>query len=308
MSDLILFWHRRDLRIIDNLGLVAARRQTPKVVGLFCLDRDFLHRDDIAPARIKYMIGCLQELAESYQAAGSQLLIVSGTPAQVITQLASALKATAVYWNLDVEPYGQKRDREVTTALKEKGITVQNFWDQLLHPPGAILTQSEQPYKVYTPFWRNWSQKPKPSIAQNINSLQGLSTSEITTAKQSYAIALPTAEDLGYLWENPLLLSPGTTAAQARLEAFCDSAVYQYDEQRNFPFSEGTSQLSAALKFGAISIRTVWQASIESLENCRSEEARNNVMARILSTLSLFFPRIRTRSLSPSVSEFSLEK
>jgi deoxyribodipyrimidine photo-lyase len=31
MSDLILFWHRRDLRIADNIGLAAARQRSQKV-------------------------------------------------------------------------------------------------------------------------------------------------------------------------------------------------------------------------------------------------------------------------------------
>ncbi len=315
MSDLILFWHRRDLRITDNLGLVAARQQTPKVVGLFCLDRDILQQDDIAPARIKYMIGCLQELTQDYATAGSQLLITSGKPSQVIPQLATALKAKAVYWNLDVEPYSRKRDREVTVALQEKGIGVHTFWDQLLHSPGEILTQSEQPYKVYTPFWRNWSQKTKPTISQNINSLQGLSTTEIATAQQTYIVKLPKAEDLGYLWENSLLLSPGANAAQERLAIFCDSAIYQYDEQRNFPFNEGTSQLSAALKFGAISIRTIWQATIKALENCRSEEARNNIITwqkelawrEFYQHCLYFFPELEQGAYRPAFKNFPWE-
>ncbi len=315
MSDLILFWHRRDLRITDNLGLAAARKQTPKVVGIFCLDRDILRRDDIAPARMKYMIGCLQELAQRYAAAGSQLLITQGKPSQAIPQLASALKARAVYWNLDVEPYSQKRDREVTIALKEKGIPIQNFWDQLLHPPGAILTKSEQPYKVYTPFWRNWSQQSKPNLSQIPNSLEGLTPTEIATAQQTHVIKLPTAEDLGYNWENPLLLSPGETTAQERLEAFCDSAIYQYDEQRNFPFNEGTSQLSAALKFGAISIRTIWQATIKALENCRSEEARNNIITwqkelawrEFYQHCLYFFPELEQGAYRPAFKNFPWE-
>ena len=312
MSDLILFWHRRDLRIADNLGLVAARQETPLVVGLFCLDRDILQRDDIAPARIKYMIGCLQELTQDYAIAGSQLLITQGKPSQVIPQLAAALKARAVYWNLDVEPYSRKRDREVTAALQEKDIGVQTFWDQLLHPPGEILTQSEQPYKVYTPFWRNWSQKPKPTISQKIKSFQGLSNSEITTTQQTYVVELPSAADLGYLWENPLLLSPGATAAQKRLEIFCDSAIYQYDEQRNFPFNEGTSQLSAALKFGAISIRTIWQATSKALENCRSKEARNNIITwqkelawrEFYQHCLYFFPELEQGAYRPAFKNF----
>ena len=81
MSDLILFWHRRDLRISDNLGLATAAAQTSKVVGLFCLDPGILDGDDIAPARVTYMIGCLSQLQESYQQLGSQLLIIQGRTA-----------------------------------------------------------------------------------------------------------------------------------------------------------------------------------------------------------------------------------
>ena len=38
MSNLIIFWHRRDLRLDDNIGLAQAREQSSKVVGLFCFD------------------------------------------------------------------------------------------------------------------------------------------------------------------------------------------------------------------------------------------------------------------------------
>ncbi|ELS01406.1 deoxyribodipyrimidine photolyase [Xenococcus sp. PCC 7305] len=312
MSDLILFWHRRDLRLTDNLGLAAAKEQTVKVVGVFCLDRDILTRDDIAPARVKYMMGCLQELSQSYGQIGSQLLITQGTPSQVIPQLASTLSAKAVYWNLDVEPYARKRDREVTIALQDKDITVQNFWDQLLHPPGAVLTQSEQPYKVYTPFWRNWSLQDKPTISPQIKNLQGLTATELATVDQIYVSELPTAEDLGYSWETPLLLAPGETAAQARLEEFSHSAIYQYDEQRNFPFNQGTSLLSAALKFGVISLRAIWQTTVEALENCRSEEARVNVITwqkelawrEFYQHCLYFFPELEQGPYRPAFKNF----
>ncbi|MGL5135818.1 MAG: deoxyribodipyrimidine photo-lyase, partial [Planktothrix sp.] len=75
-EDLILFWHRRDLRIDDNLGLINACQASSKVVGLFCLDPNILNRDDIAPVRVHYMIGCLEYLQKEYQKLGSQLLIL----------------------------------------------------------------------------------------------------------------------------------------------------------------------------------------------------------------------------------------
>ncbi|MEM7594308.1 MAG: FAD-binding domain-containing protein [Cyanobacteria bacterium P01_A01_bin.83] len=279
MSDLILFWHRRDLRICDNLGLAAATEQTSQVVGLFCLDPGILDGDDIAPARVTYMIGCLKELQQKYQQLGSQLLIIKGEPQNAIPQLATALSATAVYWNLDVEPYAQQRDRNVSEALGEKGIKTKNFWDQLLHAPGEITTKSnDSPYKVYTPFWRSWYSKQKPTVTQKIEQLSGLSDAQIETATSAGAIALPTSKDLGYQWNYPLILAPGEIAAQERLEEFCDRAIYCYDEERNFPDIDGTSQLSAALKFGAIGIRTVWHATVTVAHNCRSDEAKSGVL------------------------------
>ena len=34
----VLFWHRRDLRLADNLGLAAAAEISPAVTGVYVLD------------------------------------------------------------------------------------------------------------------------------------------------------------------------------------------------------------------------------------------------------------------------------
>ncbi len=277
MSDLILFWHRRDLRTSDNIGLVAARQQSQKVVGVFCLDPNILERDDVAPARVTYMIGSLQSLKEQYAKAGSQLLVLHANPTKAIPALAAALNAKAVFWNWDVEPYSKERDRSVMNALKEKGIEVHNNWDQLLHAPEEIYTGSKQPYTVYTPFWRNWSSKPKAAPVEPLTDVEGLTKQEQETAQQAGAVELPTTKGLGFVWDNELVTAPGEAAAQEKLEKFCDRAIYDYQEQRNYPGVHGTSQLSAALKFGVIGVRTVWAATLAALENSRSDETQSNI-------------------------------
>jgi deoxyribodipyrimidine photo-lyase len=277
MTDLILFWHRRDLRLADNLGLAAACRRSPRVVGVFCLDPSILNRDDVAPARVAYLIGCLQTLQTAYTKVGSELLILKADPTHGIPALAKALQATAVYWNKDVEPYSRSRDRAVAAALKEQGIDYQASWDQLLHEPGAITTGNGQPYTVYTPFWKNWSRQPKPAPAEVLHHGTGLTELEQQQAQQAGTIPLPTAKDLGYVWVNPLFLEPGETAAQTALETFCQRAITKYAEQRNFPANPGTSGLSPALKFGVISLRTVWAATEAAMEAAQSDEARDGI-------------------------------
>ncbi|MBD1870401.1 deoxyribodipyrimidine photo-lyase [Leptolyngbya sp. FACHB-541] len=279
MSDLILFWHRRDLRISDNVGLAAARQQSQKVVGVFCLDPLILERDDVAPARVTYMMGSLRELGDRYTQAGSQLIVLRDQPVRAIPALAKALSAKAVFCNRGVEPYGRERDRTVSEALKQVGIPLQTFWDQLLHSPKEIVTGAGQPYTVYTPFWRNWRAKAKMDPVETLQAAEGLSPNEQKAAQQAGSIDLPTAKDLGFEWENELLLAPGEQAAQERLEDFCEreQAIDDYKEQRNFPAVSGTSHLSAALKFGTIGVRTVWAAADTALKRSRSDETASNI-------------------------------
>ncbi|MFW6359977.1 MAG: FAD-binding domain-containing protein [Chroococcales cyanobacterium] len=277
MSDLILFWHRRDLRLSDNIGLAAARRKTAKVIGVFCLDPTILEADDVAPARVTYMIGCLESLQQRYSKAGSQLLILNDNPIQAIPKLAEALNAKAVYWNWDVEPYAKERDAAVRNALKEKGIAVKNEWDSLLNAPGSVLTNSGDPYKVYTPFWKNWKAQSKAKPAPELSDCEDLTNEEKYAIKQAGVIELPSAKELGFVWENELLLAPGEEAAKDRLDEFCNSTILDYREQRNYPAIDGTSRLSAALKFGAIGIRTIWEAAANIYEECRSDESRQSV-------------------------------
>ncbi|MGB3207747.1 MAG: FAD-binding domain-containing protein [Crinalium sp.] len=276
MSDLILFWHRRDLRISDNIGLATARQQTSKVVGVFCLDPNILKRDDVAPARVTYMLGCLESLQQRYAEVSSELLILFNEPTTAIPKLAESLNAKAVFWNWDVEPYAKERDRTILAALKEKGIATQNFWDQLLHSPEEIRSGSGQPYTIYTPFWKNWISKAKATPVPALQNATGLTDKEKEAARQAGVVELPTAKDLGFIWDNNLVISPGEAAAQAKLTTFCDRSIDQYQEQRNFPAVEGTSQLSAALKFGAIGIRTVWDA-IATLSDNRPEAAQASI-------------------------------
>ncbi len=278
MTDRILFWHRKDLRLSDNAGLCAARQRTAQVTGVFCLDPSILKADDIAPARVAFMIGCLEELQARYAKAGGQLLILQGQPEQAIPQLAAALAVKAVYWNQDVEPYSHQRDAAVARALLSQGIEAEMGWDQLLHPPGDIYTGKGDPYTVYGPFWKNWIKQPKASPLKAIEGLEDLDEAELLQASQAGVGPLPFAQELGFVWDDDrFLLAPGETPALKQLEYFSAQMLQSYDEQRNFPAVEGTSFLSAAIKFGAIGIRTLWQATADAMANTRSDEARQNI-------------------------------
>lgn len=274
---LTLFWHRRDLRLHDHRGLAATQKFGAKLVGVFCFDPHLLNQDDVAPARVAYMVGCLAELAEAYQKQGSQLLFLQDKPEVGLPRLAQALNAQQVFWTWDTEPYARQRDRFVRQNLEALGIAVHNGWDQLLCEPGQVLTKAGNTYTVYGPFWKNWRQQPKQQPLPMPTGWVGLTPEGKAQATQAGCIPLPTTADLGYTWENGFPIAPGETAALAQLTEFCDRDLTDYDHARNYPCQYGTSRLSAALKFGAIGIRTIWNAVQDTLDAQVSDEARRNI-------------------------------
>ena len=151
-----LFWHRRDLRLADNLGLAAAAASTPAVTGVVVLDSAELAAMHQAPARRWFLAESLRELSARWQAAGSRLLILQGDPVELLPRLAAASGAAVVAWNRGVEPAERERDRRVAAALQGDGVKVLVDWDQLLVPPETIFTGAGDPYRVYGPFLRNW--------------------------------------------------------------------------------------------------------------------------------------------------------
>ena len=310
---LILFWHRRDLRLLDNVGLAQARDRSQKLVGVFCLDSALLDPQEVAPARVTYLLGSLKALQQDYAQAGSKLLILQTEPLQGIPALAEALSAAAVYWNRDGEPYAQQRDRAVAEALQAKGIDCESVWDQLLHPPGEVLSKSaNEPYKVYTPFWRNWNSQPKAPPAATLRQVTGLTADEKAAAQAVGTFPLPTAKELGFAWDSDLILAPGTAPARQRLTEFCDRALEAYADQRNLPANPGTSLLSPALKFGTIGIREVWAATVEVWQRSRSDEARQNIQTwqqelawrEFYQHVLYFFPELADGPYRPALKNF----
>ncbi len=277
MTNTVLFWHRRDLRIVDNVGLEAASQTGAMVVGIFCIDPAHIDPLKIAPAQVSYILASLQQLQHAYATMGSQLLIMWQLPVGGIVELATGLGVSALYYNESVEPDSRQIDRQITAALQEKGIGVESFWDHVLHAPEAIYSGSNQPYTVYTPYWRNWQGRSKAAPGQIARFLKLELSEAAQQAIDKLTVPLPTLAQLGFAWDQPQVLEPGTAAAQQRLDIFTAQAINSYDVDRNFPAIDGTSTLSPALAWGTIGIRTVWQATMTAMAKAENNEARQGI-------------------------------
>ena len=231
-------WFRRDLRIGDNPALLEAIASGDEIIPVFILDKKLI--DATGSKRLAYLGQSLRALDESLN---NNLHVMVVDQVEVLTELMKRYGATSVHISAEYEPYGAARDARIEAA----GITLTRTGSPYAVAPGRVLKPSDAtPYKVYTPFYRAWClhgwRKPV-EVPKKINAVK------------------PSSTDRNFPdWPMPegvQISAAGEKAALERWKFFQKKGLDNYDEARNMAGIDGTSKLSAHLKWGEIHPRTL---------------------------------------------------
>ena len=251
-----IVWIRgKDLRLQDH---PAVRLAGPGALFIFVVDPYFFDAEAAKrmPHRMQFLVESLQTLESEVARRGGKLWFVEGKSVEVVPRIARAFGAPRVLAMRWTEPFGRERDRQVAEALDVPLVLLEG---ETLLPPGTLRTQGGSPYSVFTPFSRRFRQVYEGGLVLEAPSF----IDQVGLPAGVEAVSCPTLSDLG-LPENSRLLSGGEVAAQARLQAFVEGAGSGYVDGRNRMDLEGTSRISADIKFGLLSPREVWCAVMES--------------------------------------------
>ena len=231
-------WFRRDLRLSDNPALLEAIKSADEVVPVFILDEKLINQS--GSKRLAYLGNSLRALDESL---GNKLHICVGDQVEVLKELKARYDATSVHISAEYEPYGAARDARVEAA----GVALTRTGSPYAVAPGRVVKPSDAtPYRVYTPFYRAWCTHGWRA--------------PVAAPKVINAVT-PSEKDRNFPdWKVPdgtEIFNAGEKAAHARWKTFQSDGLQSYDEDRNFAGIDGTSKLSAHLKWGEIHPRTL---------------------------------------------------
>ncbi|MBX7157955.1 MAG: DNA photolyase family protein [Verrucomicrobiae bacterium] len=263
----IIHWFRRDLRLSDNSSLYHAMQEADRVIPVFCLDRQVLARDEFGAASVQFMLDALVSLQKNLEAVGSRLIVRKGDSLTELVKLAKEVGASAIYWNRKYDPYTLPRDAAIERACHEQGVETKTFPDFLMQEPGALKTEQNKPYTVFTPFSKKWLTLPRPKVwARFQGQGEGL--------KSFFSQPLPLLKELNFSLDYAIAKS-GEREAHEVLRQFLDKRASHYSEKRDFPALNATSHLSPHLRFGTISARTVYESVVNEQKKVGSAARRN---------------------------------
>lgn len=269
-----LFIFRRDLRLIDNIGLNAciknANKDNEDVAVMFIFTPQQIDKNPYKSENcIQFMVDCLKELNSDLN---GQLNFAYGNCSDVVQSVVQNIGQnniqdgiSEVYGNFDYTPFAKTRDMEIINKLPV-GIKMKLYHDYKLKH--GVVNQSGENYSVYTPYMREALSRIKKD---------GIKVENMSKPKKKFIkLNIPKEYEMTnerwkkVTFDNKKIHRPfdkpfGRKSALWILNNL-DKLIPNYKTSREVPSIEGTSFLSPYNKFGCVSPREIYIASMKKLK------------------------------------------
>lgn len=194
---------------------------------------------------VQFMIESLDELVEE-----CPLLTLYGDTTTLMKQIVKKNGATVVGFNEDYTPYAVKRDKELVEALGDE-VEIVTEADFYLTRPGDIVTGSGAAYKKFTPFYEMVLKHKVTAPARK----RGLTWRKSGSIPGSINLSDAYTR---FTTPNPDVAVKGGRQAGLKMLTSAKS-IRNYAKTRD-TLALPTTNASAYLKFGCVSVREMYQA------------------------------------------------
>jgi len=296
-----IFIFRRDFRIADNTGLLAAFRSCERVIPIFIFTQTQISENDwFSSNSFQFMLESLDDLDRQmwilerkkvtrfYDFGNVDKLMISIL--DTLRQGEIKERDVAVYCNLDYTEYAKERDMNLSIWCKHHKVDFHGYHDVCLYKPGTILTDSGgEPYKKFTPFYEKYMTKPVPSSAtidmMELDRIKKSGKKRLIhydrEIEKGYFINRGTnrsreiiRKSIMYVREKPAFKSLGTNKIRGGRKRAILDILYNINKWADYEkyrdtLSYGTTRLSAYLKYGCVSPREVVYSIMREFKNRR---------------------------------------
>lgn len=239
--EISVFIFRRDLRTVDNnaLNKLIELSKGYHILPIFIFNPQQIYAENNAyfsNNAVQFMIECLNELENDVH-----INFYEGNDLKILDNLNKKYRIVNVAFNKDYTPFAIKRDKNITDWCKKNNINLVVCEDYTLHNIGTITNNSGKPYQVFTPFYNKCSKIKVDKPNKNIKIKGVIDVKKFD--KNKY-----------YVHNDKIAVHGGRKEALKKLK----KNMKNYTRTRDYPSIDGTTKLSAYIKFGCVSIREVF--------------------------------------------------
>jgi len=279
--NIAIFIFRRDLRIFDNTSLYTLKEKysNHKILPIFIFNKKQIDQK----INKYYSANSVQFLFESLEELPFLNFYYTDNDISVLNELIKKFNnINVIAFNKDYTPFAINRDNEIKKWCNSNNITLISEEDYTLHKIGTIMKDNNKPYLKYTPFYKKALLKKPSAINSNIkyNFINDKNKKTLDDFKFLRPITNPNIKVNG-----------GRNKANEILSKIKNNVFNNYSLEREYPFLDKTTKLSAYIKFGCISIREVYY-----LLPIKHQIIRELIWRDFYAYISFYFPHIYGKS------------
>ena len=270
----IILWYRNDLRIQDHEALFKASEKTSEVIPVYIFDPRLFTEHHLGflktgELRHQFLIESVQNLRKNLQEIGSNLIVRTGFPEDILPQLAQEIQADEIYTSEEITQEENEVDSLVEERLKTDGRKVKFFWQSTLFHVDDLPMDIQNLPDVFTQF-RNKAEKFS-KVRSTFKTPTNLIFKELIEVGQIPNLSTNEGTD----WKPTLpIFKGGENEANNRLNDYFwkKDLLKVYKETRNGMLGlDYSSKFSVWLANGCISPRYIY----EEIKKYESERTAN---------------------------------
>jgi deoxyribodipyrimidine photo-lyase len=258
-----IFIFRRDLRLDDNLGLLNMIKQVDIIYPIFILDKNQIiknsnNKNYFSNNAVQFMCESLIDLNNQLKKYNSNLRLFYGYVDKIIEKIIKSLKDYKLYlgYNKDFSIYSIKRDNQINDICSKYDIeTIITDSDYTCVPLNLGLKNNDLAYKQYGAFYKN-------IIKHKVNNpIKNKFKNYFKKMKLDFEFDINDIHKF-YKFNEYLAQNGGRTEVIEKLKDINNFKDYNNLRDR---LDYNTTNLSAYLNFGCISIREVYHTILNNL-------------------------------------------
>jgi deoxyribodipyrimidine photo-lyase len=269
-QEIAVVWFKRDLRFTDHEPLLVAQNQALPVLLIYCFEPSVMNNVDADPRHFRFAYQSLQEMQLKLAKSNAQLYIFHSEALSVFQNISEHYTIKNLYSHQEI---GNKvtydRDISIQRFCVEKHIA----WHEYQHN-GVIRKLKSR--KQWPQLWEKTMQEPPKLISDDYSNYLALDTDLYIATKGNeldQEITLP----------NSAFQHGGETYAWKYLNSFLKQRYVNYSKHISKPAlsRKGCSRISPYLSYGNISMRMVYQFTMEHFPIASNKRALSNFISRL---------------------------
>lgn len=265
-----IVWFKRDLRLHDHEPLFAASNSGRSVLLVYIFEPSVMSYADSDVRHWRFVYESLMDIQKSLQQFEKQVFVFHNEAIEVFKLLAEEYFIHTVFSHQETgNALTFTRDKAIAKFLKDEGINWQEFQTN-----GVIRRLSNR-----DEWQKRWKQVMlAPILNADLSAFVG------ETLRENWYFEhkgpdLPVQITTRHEHFQP----GGETAARKYLQSFLTDRYIDYSKHisKPAPSRKSCSRLSPFLAYGNLSLRQVYQSTLEIYPNAKNKRALSNFMSRL---------------------------